>query len=306
MKHQHLQITVILFTLMISGLIIPSGVAGQTDSAAGLENATYIGIEDEPVTLLNGRWEGPPYVQSGASRPRVGLLEDFNLKGDLDADGHEETIVLLWQSGGGTGSNIYMAVMKSENGEYRNISTALVGDRVKLRGGKIDSGKIIFDVLQAGENDPMCCPTQLATRTWILIDGQLEENVMEVTGQLSLNVLEGSEWILNRLTREQPLPADAEVTLSFGGGRVSGKSACNRYSADIKQGDSPGDILTGPAMGTRMACPVHLMEIERNYLDSLAHVRSFSFHNGKLALSGQNVDGTQFTMLFSPKMAQHP
>ena len=117
---------------------------------------------------------------------------------------------------------------------------------------------------------------------------------------------EGFGVIALRSGTEARRGADAEVTLSFGGGRVSGKSACNRYSADIKQGDSPGDILTGPAMGTRMACPVHLMEIERNYLDSLAHVRSFSFHNGKLALSGQNVDGTQFTMLFSPKMAQHP
>ncbi len=159
------------------------------------------------------------------------------------------------KAAGGTGSNMYIAVMKPENGGYRNTSTALIGDRVKLRSGTIDSGKIFLDVLQAGENDAMCCPTQLATRTWKLNDGQLEEDAMEVTGELSLEVLEGSDWVLTHLNRDQTIPADIEVTLSIGGGRVSGKSACNRYSAEIKEGDKPGDIVIGASMGTRMACP---------------------------------------------------
>lgn len=102
------------------------------------------------------------------------------------------------------------------------------------------------------------------------------------------------------MNHEQPVPENATVTLSFNEGRISGKSACNRYSAVISEGDNPGDIIIGPAMGTRMACPDNLMEIENSYLESLARVTSFSFHSGSLALNGQQEDGALFTMLFIP------
>ena len=64
-----------LFTIMITALIVQTGFACEAGSSiTRLENATYTGIEDEPVTLLSGQWEGTPYVEGGASRPRVGLL----------------------------------------------------------------------------------------------------------------------------------------------------------------------------------------------------------------------------------------
>jgi len=301
MKTLRIRSVVVIFTTMISILITQAGFACDTKpTVTGLGNATYIGIEDQAVTLTDGRWEGQAYAEGGASRPSVGLLKDMYFTGDLDADGQEETVVILWQSSGGTGSFIYIAAMKPENGGYQNIATALLGDRVKLKSGRLESGRIILEVLQAGENDPMCCPTQLATRTWTLENTQLTEGEMEVTGKLSLNILEGSNWHLTHINRQEPLPDDAEVTLSFNAGRVSGKSACNRYSAGIEEGDNPGDILIGPTMGTRMACPDHLMEIESLYLNALAQVTSFSFYSGSLALNGQDEDGKPFSLLFKP------
>ena len=307
MRTQQIRKIPVLFTALLGVLITQTGMTCETWSTmTGLKNATYSGIQDEPVTLSNGNWEGPPYVEDGASRPRVGLLKDIILTGDLDADGKEETVAILWQSAGGTGSNTYIAVMKPENESFENISTALIGDRVKLRDGKIDSGKIHLDVLQAGASDPMCCPTQLATRTWTLNGKQLEENEMEVSGQLSVDTLEGSDWLLSRMDNNQSLPDDAEVTLSFAAGRISGRSACNRYAADVTDGDKPGEILIGPTMGTRMACAHHLMEIESLYLKALGQVTGFSFHSGKLALNGLNEDGMPFSMLFiSTGMGPH-
>ena len=109
----------------------------------------------------------------------------------------------------------------------------------------------------------------------------------------------GTEWVLAHMNCDQPLPEGAEVTLAFVDGRVAGKSACNRYSAGIEEGESAGDIVIGPAMGTRMACPDHLMETEREYLDALAQVTNLSFQTGSLVLSGQRKDGSHFKMLFS-------
>jgi len=305
MKNHYGRGIVSVFPIMLSALISQAGLACESNSAISeLGNAAYMGIADEPVILSNGYWEGIPYVEGGASRPRIGLIEDLYFTGDLDADGQQETVVILWQSAGGTGSNIYIAVMKPGNDGYENVSTALVGDRVKLRGGKIDSGKIILDVLQAGDNDAMCCPTQLATRTWVLEDRQLEESKTQVTGTLALDLLEGSEWRLTRMNHDTPVPEEADVTLWFNAGRISGKSACNRYSADIGEGENPGDIIIGQSMVTRMACPGPLMEIERHYLESLAQVKSFSFDSGYLALNGQKEDGTPFTMLFTPEVKE--
>jgi len=149
-------------------------------------------------------------------------------------------------------------------------------------------------VAQAG----FACETEPTITGLENVSTQTEENEMEVTGQLSLDTLEGSDWLLTRMDKNQSLPDDAEVTLSFAAGRISGKSACNRYSADITEADNPGDILIGPTMGTRMACADHLMDTESLYLKALGQVSSFSFHSGKLALNGLNDDGTSFSMLF--------
>ena len=295
-----------LFTGLTSVLIIQAAFACDTrEIITELGNSTYKGIEDEPVTLSDGTWEGPAYVEGGASRPRVGLLEDLHLTGDLIGDGEKETVVFLWQSAGGTGNNLYIAVMQADNTSYENISTALVGDRVKIRNASIGRGKISLDVLQAGENDAMCCPTQLARRSWEMKNMQLEENEMEITGTLSLGSLDGSEWYLTHFDHEKPVSADVEVTLLFSEERISGKSACNRYSAQISESDGPGSIHIGQSMGTRMACPEHLMDIENQYLAALAQVTGFSFDSGRLTLSGQKEDGDPFSMLFSPAEAKN-
>lgn len=298
-NHTRWRSTALLMTLL--GTFISLNVFANDDGAvmAALKNATYTGIEDRAVTLSQGRWEGQPYVEGGAARPAVGLVDDFLLQGDLDADGEKELVVMLWQSAAGTGSNIYIAVMKAENGEYVNLATALLGDRVKLRGGRIDSGSIILDVLQPGENDPMCCPTELAERVWTLADGQLEEHQMQVTGKLSVDILDRSSWRMTHMDIDQPLPAGMEVTLSFEDGRIAGKSACNRYSAEVRDGEHPGDIIIGQAMVTRKACPDPVMEVELHYLDALSLVTAFSFQVGSLALNGQADDGTPFSMLFA-------
>ena len=123
---------------------------------------------------------------------------------------------------------------------------------------------------------------------------------MEITGTLSLDTLAGTEWVLTRFSRNEPVSGEAEVTLAFGDGRVAGTSACNRYSAGVEQGEAPGDLKIGMAMGTRMACPGELMDLEHKYLEALAHVKSFSFLTGKLVLALEK-DGVWSTMMFTPR-----
>jgi len=294
----------ITISLSLTGMLLAFSsqlcLAGDTaPTAAELANATYTGIEEGPVTLVEGRWEGEPFEEDGASRPSAGLVGDFSLVGDLNGDGVNEAVVLIWQSGGGSGTFSYLAVMGRSDDEVNNLATAEIGDRVKLRSGRIDDASIILDVLQQGEGDGACCPTQLATRTWSIIDGQLVEGDMEITGTLSLDTLVGTEWVLTHMNRNEPLNAEAEVTLVFGEGQISGKSACNQYSAGVEQGETPADLKIGLAMGTRMACPGELMDVEQQYLDALTHVTGISFLAGKLVLTWEK-DGTVSAMIFDP------
>ena len=178
-------IAILLILMTTASLVQANQTTSGAPTLAELRNATYTGTEAGPINLSNGTWEGKPYVEGGASRPRAGLVDNAYYTGDLDGDGTEEAVVILWQHGGGTGEYTYVMVMIRQNGEVKNIGTALIGDRVKFRSGRISDGNIILEVLQAGENDAMCCPTMLATRTWSLQENQLEESRIEVTGKLS-------------------------------------------------------------------------------------------------------------------------
>ena len=277
-----------------------SALAGEDVAVdTRLANATYQGVEQEPIRLQDGRWEGEPYVEGGASRPSVGLAEGFGLRGDLDGDGNSETLVLLWQSSGGSGTFDYLAVMAEQEGVLNNIATAPLGDRVQIRSGKIVDGVVSLDVVQQGEDDAACCPTQLATRAWSLEGNQLVEHKAEITGILSLTALEGKEWVLFDAGPEIQLPDNVRVTLSVSEGRISGHSGCNRYSASIEYGPSPGEISIGPAMGTRMACPSDQMTLEAGFLGLLSKAGVFSFTAGQLVLRGGDEEGS-FAMKFRP------
>ncbi|MDX2457622.1 MAG: META domain-containing protein [Gammaproteobacteria bacterium] len=266
-----------------------------TDTVA---NMTYAGIHDDDVTLTDGLWEGEPFIADGASRPAVGIIDNFMLTGDLDGDGTDEVVVFLWESSGGSGTNIYLAVAGSLDGQKRNLATALVGDRVQLRSGDISDGQIELDVVQQGPGDAACCPSQLAHRYWRLGADGLTESQADITGTLLIEKLAGGEWVLVNLDINKPLPAGPRVTLIFNGGRLSGSSICNRYFASVSDGDMPGDLTVSRLGSTRMACSPADMELENSYLSALGSVTKFGFFYGKLAFSWQH-EGKVQTMLFS-------
>ena len=274
--------------------------AAPAPSPSELEGMTYRGfqVEANPVTLVGGRWEGDPEPGGGAARPQIALARDFRLVGDLDADGSDEAVVLLAESSGGTGVQLYLAVVDRQVGELRNVATAPLGDRVQVREARIEEGRILVDLVQAGAQDAMCCPGELVTRGWHLLPGGLEEFVTSSkSGRLSLETLSGNEWVLRRWTWDEAAPEAPEVTLAFQEGKFVGKSGCNSYFAPATAGEMPGDVDVGPAGSTRMSCPEPAMQIENRFLEQLAAVKKYGFLAGQLALTYQ-AQGAAEVMLF--------
>ncbi len=266
-----------------------------------LATATYSGILEQPVTLIGGRWEGEPFVDGGASRPTVGLVDHFILTGDLDGDGADEAVAVLWESSGGSGNRLYLTVMERRDGTIENLGTTLIGDRVQIRSGAIEENRITLDVVRAGVGDAACCPSEKAEVTWVLDEDGLTRTGDEMTGTLSLADLEGHEWYLVELGWEQPVPDEADITLLFRDERVAGQSACNSYFAGVAAA-GPGK-LTFTGMGaTRMACPEPQMELERRYLKTLAGASRYSFLAGRLALTCTTDAGSK-VLVFAPRQA---
>lgn len=259
---------------------------GPAPTMAELTGATYTGLwEKGPVTLAAGKWEGPPFVEGGASVPAVWLTEDFYLAGDLDGDGADEAVAHLTSGSGGTGSFGYLAVMGRQRGGIVQKAIGEVGDRVQIRGARLADGAVVLDVLQVGPNDGMCCPSQLATRTFKLQKGRLVETASQVTGSASLATLEDQEWVLRKLSPNESAAAEPAVTLVFKGGTVSGSSGCNRYSGPVRPGESATGLAIGPLASTRMACPPNVMKLEQRYADALQKANSWGFQAGRLVIN---------------------
>lgn len=278
-------------------------VVAPSPSMDELANAVFTGIQDAAVQLVDGRWEGEPFVEGGASAPVVGLVQGFHLNGDLTGDGLEETAVILWTSSGGSGTFDYLAVAGRRDGMVANLGTAELGDRVQVRQGRIADGKIELDVIQAGPEDAACCPTEMATRTWEMGSDGLVETASETTGTLSMAVLRGPEWVLTDLAWNESAPVEPEVTLVFDKEKISGVAGCNGYFAVVEaSGELPACLSIEAIGATRKMCLEEIVAVEDRFLKQLAAVSSYSFLAGKLALSWQTEDSGG-VMLFSPR---HP
>jgi heat shock protein HslJ len=264
-----------------------------------LANASYQGIYEEPVRLDGGVYEGEPFAEGGASRPRVELVRDFRMAGDVDGEGGEEAVVLLSESSGGSGTHLYMAVVGRREEMIVNLATVLVGDRTQVRAARLTDNRIELNVVQAGPEDAACCPSQKATRTWTLRSSGLRESKPAITGTLSLADLEGPVWILTHLGWNERVPEEPEITLVVEGLRVTGTGGCNRYFSQVEE-RAPGEMSMGPIGSTQRACPDAVMKLESRFLKALGGAMKYSFFPGKLALTVR-VDNVYKTLLFVPR-----
>ena len=267
-----------------------------------IAGATIRGIYDEPIQLEDGRYEGEPFDPEGSSRPRVGLVEDFLLTSDLDGDGREEAIVMLWESSGGSGTYTYLAVLGREGSDVVNLATADIGDRVQLRDSRISGNLVELDVVQAGPEDAACCPGEMATLAWALEGDALKPVDSGVEPKrLSVATLAGPEWVLDRLDRDEPVPDTPEVTVLFEENRIAGGSGCNRYMGTVTEGEMPGDLTVGLLAVTMMACPPEVMDLENRYRQKLENVVKFGFLNRQLILTFEKEGGSIGTLFFTPR-----
>ncbi len=174
-------------------------------SLEALKNATYPSEWEESgtITLTDGRYEGEPFVEGGASRPIVTLVEPVAF-GDLDGDGVEDAAVVLAANAGGSGTFISLEAVRNEGGEPVHVATYSLGDRARIESLAIEGGQIVLEMITHGPDDPLCCPTQRARNVYALEGDALIEVSSEVIGaveepskptaQLTLEALQNASY----------------------------------------------------------------------------------------------------------------
>jgi hypothetical protein len=145
--------------------------------------ALYSGILEKPVRLQNGKYEGEPFVEGGASKDVVTLAGGFFTSGDLDGDGSGEAAVILALNSGGSGTFLHLAVLSRKDGSLKNMATVRLGDRIKPKALGISGGELTLAALKHGPDDPACCPTVEFSRMWKYENGILMEYVTVEDGQ---------------------------------------------------------------------------------------------------------------------------
>lgn len=148
---------------------MPATTATQRLTLEQLRNAQYrlplLGDQDTPIQFTDG--EGQVAFGEGATeKVYAGIVNDTVAYGDLDGDGIADAAVVVFISGGGSGTFIHLVAMLDRSGAPEQAAWAFLGDRVPVRNLTITGGQIVARTVTHRPSDGLCCPTLEVTRTF--------------------------------------------------------------------------------------------------------------------------------------------
>ena len=111
-------------------------------------------------------------------------LSDKMAFGDLNGDGVEDAAVILVSDPGGSGTFYDLAAVINSNGNPQHAASVFLGDRVKVEGVSIKSGKIMVKMVTHDRTDPRCCPSLRVEQEYTLQgDALVRDPVDAKTGE---------------------------------------------------------------------------------------------------------------------------
>ncbi len=147
----------------------------KPDNSQGLRpdpsNATFI-FDEGPVTLKNGAGE----IQLDRSTNlEINILDKFAY-GDINKDGANDTVLLISQYGGGSGTFIYVAAFASGPVSYRGSNAVFLGDRIIPQNISIKNSVITVEYLDREPDESFAAePTISTAKQFVSRDGVIEE-----------------------------------------------------------------------------------------------------------------------------------
>jgi hypothetical protein len=154
--------------LAVALMLAACGSAKTSDTLTteSLQNAEYQTewTPEGTVRLEDGEYRAPA-APGSASEIVIALTEHISM-GELD--GQPAAAVILYSSGGGSGTFYELHVMVDRDEQPYDIAWTQLGDRVQINSLAVEGDEIVVDMVTHGPDDPMCCPTQQVVQTYAL------------------------------------------------------------------------------------------------------------------------------------------
>ncbi len=266
--------------------------SAQALTPAMLKNAVYHSdfVSAGEVQLVDGVFSEP--IMEGSATKITIQLADMTF-GDLNNDGVEDAAVILVSDPGGSGTFYELAAVLNQNGHPRHITSFALGDRVQVQQFNIRDGEIVVQMLTQGQDDPMCCPTQLVRNHYRLQEDTLIISVTEKETPfpkdsekiLPLEVLNTvwhwQSWQESEAASLSLVAQPENYTLTFhNDGTVAIQADCNRAAGSYTLEGGVLRISLGPA--TLAYCGDE--SLDQTFLQLLSQVEDFEMQDEHLLL----------------------
>jgi hypothetical protein len=145
--------------------------AGVDKKPVAIKDVTYL-IDGEPVTLINGLAETE--VAPGSASKKVTQYFGNEAVGDLNGDGKEDSVFILTQDGGGSGTFFYVVAALADETGYRGTNAILLGDRIAPQTTEIRDDKAVVNYADRQPGEPNTAePSVGFTGYFQITDGRL-------------------------------------------------------------------------------------------------------------------------------------
>ncbi len=164
-----------VFALLLLVLVVPLTCCQKAATppppltVEALRNAEYKSEwpREGVAKLKDGQYE-EEIVPGSASKLVIVVYPNMHAFGDLNGDGVDDAAVILATSGGGSGTFISLEAVINDQGAPKHFASRSLGDRAQINSVVIEGGEITVDMVTHGPDDPMCCPSLQATKTFTL------------------------------------------------------------------------------------------------------------------------------------------
>lgn len=170
-----------------------------------LQNGNYFLPNYGEISLKDGTYENTEQRYRVTLVNREGWI-DF---GDLNGDGTEDAVFLLAVNSGGSGQFTYLTTVLNINGVMQPLRSEFLGDlgkaealrdRVEVKSVKINSDRVVVDLITQDANDPLCCPTKEVTRVY-----NIQPSLVQVDGDTPNKVILPEPLPQNQITPEDTI-----------------------------------------------------------------------------------------------------
>lgn len=279
-------------------------------SPSDLANATYPSeyVPAGSVTLAEGEFSEP--AAPGSATNITVRMTRYLAYGELN--GQPSAALVLVSDPGGSGTFYDLYVMVSQDGVPTSVATISLGDRVEINSIAIENNQIVVDMVQAGPDDPMCCPSQHVINTYELQGDQLvevssqpveDDTTSDSSDSSSSPELTGPVWAWQQTQMNNGdlfTPDDpGNYTVQFmTDGTMSAQADCNQVGGSYTvNDDSQMTITLGPS--TLVACPEG--SLGDQFTQNLSQANIYSFDGENLLIDLTFDSGT---MTFSPQSSE--